>query len=155
VSLRLRIAGVAGLAVALAVLAAAIGLYLAVRSDLRGQIDESLKQRTHVFVGGPLLRAGAPGAVLLDGRAPPQGSDARRAGHALLPRHVQPARFGGASGYVQFISRNGTIVVPGGQGSTPKIAPKLYRLDIRKKQNELIIRWMSMASTRRRKAPLA
>ncbi|HXP28452.1 MAG TPA: HAMP domain-containing sensor histidine kinase [Solirubrobacteraceae bacterium] len=122
-SLRLRIAGVAGLAVALAVLAAAIGLYLAVRSDLRGQIDESLKQRTHVFVGGPLLRAGAPGAVLLDGRAPPQGSDARRAGHALLPRHVQPARFGGASGYVQFISRNGTIVVPGGQGSTPKIAP--------------------------------
>jgi two-component system sensor histidine kinase MprB len=122
VSLRLRIAGVAGLAVALAVLAAAIGLYLAVRSDLRGQIDESLKQRTHAFVGGPLLRARARvgGAPL--GGVPP-GSDGRRDGRALLPRHVQPARFGGASGYVQFVSHDGTIVVPGGQGTTPKITP--------------------------------
>ena len=121
-TLRLRIAGVAGLAVALAVLVAAISLYLAVRSDLRGQVDESLKQRTHVFVGDPLLRSGAPDAELL-GSKPPQGADARRAGRALLPRHIQPARFGGASGYVQFVSHGGTIVVPGGQGSTPKITP--------------------------------
>jgi two-component system sensor histidine kinase MprB len=125
VSLRLRIAAVAGLAVALAVLAAAIGLYLAVRSDLRGQIDESLKQRTHVFVGGPLLRAGAPGdaGALLGRGALPPGADARRADRALLPRHIEPARFGGASGYVQFVSHSGTIVVPGGQGATPRITP--------------------------------
>ncbi len=121
-TLRLRIAGVAGLAVALAVLVAAVSLYLAVRSDLRGQVDESLKQRTHVFVGDPLLRSGAPGVVLLGGKRPP-GASARRAGRALLPRHVQPARFGGASGYVQFVSHSGAIVVPGGQGATPKIAP--------------------------------
>ncbi|HEX4483892.1 MAG TPA: HAMP domain-containing sensor histidine kinase [Solirubrobacteraceae bacterium] len=124
-SLRLRIAGVAGLAVALAVLAAAIGLYLAVRSDLRGQVDESLKQRTHVLVARRAPRAGAPGdaGALLAGGAIPPGSDARRVGRALLPQHIQPARFGGASGYVQFISHTGTIIVPGGQGSTPKITP--------------------------------
>jgi two-component system sensor histidine kinase MprB len=122
VTLRLRIAGVAGLAVALAVLVAAIGLYVAVRSDLRGQIDESLKQRTHALIGDPRLRTGAPGAALLGGKPPPSAG-ARRAGRALLPRHVQPARFGGASGYVQFVSHGGTIVVPGGQGSTPKIEP--------------------------------
>jgi two-component system, OmpR family, sensor histidine kinase MprB len=122
VTLRLRIAGVAGLAVALAVLVAAISLYLAVRSDLRGQVDESLKQRTHAFIADPLLRSGAPGAVLLGGKPPP-GAEARRAARGLLPRHVQPARFGGASGYVQFVSHSGTIDVPGGQGSTPKITP--------------------------------
>src|SRR5439155_2469165 len=38
-------------------------------------------------------------------------------------RAVQPARFGGASGYVQFISPQGLVRVPGGQGSTPQIAP--------------------------------
>jgi two-component system sensor histidine kinase MprB len=122
VTLRLRIAGVAGLAVALAVLVAAISLYLAVRSDLRGQVDESLKQRTHAFIADPLLRSGTPGAVLLGGKPPP-GADARRTARGLLPRHVQPARFGGASGYVQFVSHSGAIVVPGGQGSTPQITP--------------------------------
>jgi two-component system sensor histidine kinase MprB len=129
VSLRLRIAGVAGLAVALAVLAAAIGLYLAVRSDLRGQVDESLKQRTHAFIGDPLLRSGTPTAGLLRGNPPP-GAAARRAARGLLPRHVQPARFGGASGYVQFVSHDGTIAVPGGQGSTPKITPDAREKEI-------------------------
>jgi two-component system sensor histidine kinase MprB len=119
VSLRLRIAGVAGLAVALAVLAAAIGLYLAVRSDLRGQVDESLTQRTHAFIGDPRLRNGSLGAS----RARLRGGALLTGGQARLPRHVQPARFGGASGYVQFISHSGAIVVPGGQGATPKIAP--------------------------------
>jgi two-component system, OmpR family, sensor histidine kinase MprB len=123
VSLRLRIAGVAGLSVALAVLAAAIGLYFAVRSDLRGNVDQALTQRAQLFVTGPLHDAslrtrldGAPGA----GHPPPPGADGAR---ARLPRHVQPARFGGASGYVQFVSAGGKVTVPAGQGSTPKIAP--------------------------------
>ncbi len=38
-TLRVRIAAIAGLSVAVAVLAAALGLYVAVRSDLRGEID--------------------------------------------------------------------------------------------------------------------
>ncbi|HEV2974917.1 MAG TPA: HAMP domain-containing sensor histidine kinase [Solirubrobacteraceae bacterium] len=139
-SLRLRIAGVAGLAVALAVLAAAIGLYVAVRSDLRGQVDDSLNQRARVFVALPGDRnrdggargVGAAAGGLPSGvpprNSPGPDSSASRAGAAPfgggpLPHDVQPAQFGGASGYVQFISNSGSIVVPGGQGSTPRIAP--------------------------------
>jgi two-component system sensor histidine kinase MprB len=120
VSLRTRIAGVAGLAVALAVLAAAIGLYFAVRSDLRGQVDQSLTQRAQLFVGGPLhdADAGARFGADAPGAEPPPGDAGRRP-----PRHVQPARFGGATGYVQFVSAAGAVTVPGGQGTTPTIAP--------------------------------
>ena len=50
-SLRARISAAAGLAVGLAVLAAAVGVYLAVRSDLQGEIDQGLRQRAQVFVG--------------------------------------------------------------------------------------------------------
>jgi two-component system sensor histidine kinase MprB len=53
VTLRVRISAVAGLAVALAVLAVAITVYIAVRADLRGQIDESLTQRAAAFVSPP------------------------------------------------------------------------------------------------------
>jgi two-component system sensor histidine kinase MprB len=111
VSLRARISAVAGLAVGLAVLAAAVGIYIAVRSDLQGEIDQGLRQRAQAFVGGsdahPPGPAGAPGGGL-----PPNG----------FPRRVQPAPFGAASGYVQFIAPNGTIEVPAGQGTSPKIA---------------------------------
>jgi two-component system sensor histidine kinase MprB len=108
VSLRTRIAAVASLSVALAVLAAAVGLYLAVRSDLQGEIDQGLRQRAQAFVGpagtGPASQ-------------PPLGQPQGR-----FPTHVQPAPFGAASGYVQFIAPNGTIEVPAGQGTSPKIA---------------------------------
>ena len=112
-SLRARISAAAGLAVGLAVLAAAVGIYVAVRSDLQGEIDQGLRQRAQVFVGpsgsGP---AGAPGGDL-PGGAPPQGR---------FPNHVQPAPFGAASGYVQFIAPNGSVEVPAGQGTSPRIA---------------------------------
>ena len=48
-TLRARIAAVASLSVALAVLAAAIGLYVAVRSDLRGEVDHGLRERAQAF----------------------------------------------------------------------------------------------------------
>jgi len=128
VSLRTRIAAVASAAVALAVLGAAVGVYLAVRSDLRGQIDESLTRRAQDIgvgagAGGPPPEEAAPGP----GRGPPGEPHAPfnrgdgLGGHPYPPT-VAPARFGGASGYVQFVSAGGGIAVPGGQGSTPKIA---------------------------------
>ena len=44
-TLRTRIAAVAGVSVALAVLAAAVGLYVAVSTDLRGEVDTGLRAR--------------------------------------------------------------------------------------------------------------
>jgi two-component system, OmpR family, sensor histidine kinase MprB len=131
-TLRVRIAAVAGLAVAVAVLAAAVSLYLAVRSDLRGEIDKSLGQRAQAFVSpaspgdaggaGGAPEQGPVGAALPPpppGSGPSLGAGEDRGGY---PSTVEPAPFGGASGYVQFISRGGAIDVPGGQGSSPRIA---------------------------------
>jgi hypothetical protein len=44
-TLRRRIAGTAGLAVAIVVLAVAIGVYLAIRAQLRGEVDSALRDR--------------------------------------------------------------------------------------------------------------
>jgi two-component system sensor histidine kinase MprB len=118
VTLRARIAAVAGLAVALAVIAAAIGLYIAVRADLRGQVDESLSQRAQVFVSMP-PRGPPTGPGDFPGGQPPGDG-----GAGGFPKVVRPARFGGASGYVQFISAHGVLDVPGGQGSSPEISPR-------------------------------
>jgi two-component system sensor histidine kinase MprB len=119
-TLRTRIAAVAGASVAVAVLAAAIGLYAAVSSDLRGEIDSSLRARARVLVG-PAHRS-APAAAGLGGGAPgaqggPPAGDRDAPGG--FPGQVQPAPFGAASGYVQFISPQGEVVVPGGQGASP------------------------------------
>jgi len=139
VTLRVRIAAVASLAVALAVLGAAVSLYLAVRSDLRGQIDQSLNQRAHVFVSPPAVAVpdgaatGNPrGALAPNGGPAPAGIGGldRRDG---FPSAVSPARFGGASGYVQFISRQGKVLVPGGQGSSPAITPSAQDTAIAKR----------------------
>ena len=132
-TLRTRIAAVAGVSVAVAVLAAAIGLYAAVRSDLRGEVDSALRARARGFVAGP-APAGGPGAGGATGAhpsgAPPRdyGSGANVGGGpggqgAGFPGQVEPAPFGAASGYVQFISPAGAVVVPGGQGASPTRIP--------------------------------
>ena len=134
-TLRTRIAAVAGVSVAVAVLAAAIGLYAAVRSDLRGEVDSALRARAREFVAGPAPAAGGPGAGGATGvhptGAPPygygSGTDAGRApggrGTGGFPGQVEPAPFGAASGYVQFISPAGVAVVPSGQGTSPTRIP--------------------------------
>ena len=98
-SLRARVAAAAGLAVALTVLAAAVAVYVAVRSNLRGEVDRALAERIEAagrFAGqggpghGPLARDGA------FGRGP-------------LPR---PDRFGGAAGVVQRVTPDGSVELP-------------------------------------------
>jgi two-component system sensor histidine kinase MprB len=154
-TLRTRIAAVASLSVALVVLATAVGLYLAVRSDLRGEIDSALRARTRDFVA--LRRVVAAQGQTSGGTSPAGGQGARgsrgapagalavapgktldggeRAGKVLFggadlvrpgafPGRVQPAPFGAASGYVQFISPQGAVQVPGGQGSSPRRIPE-------------------------------
>ena len=154
-TLRTRIAAVASLSVALVVLATAVGLYVAVRSDLRGEIDSALRARTRAFTAIP---SGAPdggrggGAAVIGttpfGAAGPKGGGPSRGGPGAasepfgaahdggppftgtdkhgpggFPGHVQPAPFGAASGYVQFVSASGTVSVPAGQGTAPPRIP--------------------------------
>ncbi len=165
-TLRTRIAAVAGLAVAIAVVLAAVVVYVAVRSDLRGQVDSSLRQRAAGLVAPPPGAPGTPGAPAAGSSGSTGGSSgstggdlARREGAGgggstggggaggpaegdtarvptpggpgegsggpppKLPSSVAPARFGGPSGYVQFIDPTGAVDVPRGQGSSPTIAP--------------------------------
>jgi two-component system, OmpR family, sensor histidine kinase MprB len=132
-TLRMRIAAVASVSVALAVLAAAIGLYVAVRSDLRGEIDSALRARARSFtqpaprlpgpgpdgtqLGGAFPGAGRAGGTPADGYGSARAD--RRTGAGSFPGSVQPAPFGAAPGYVQLISPQGQLYVPGGQGSSP------------------------------------
>ena len=139
-TLRTRIAAVASLSVALAVLAAAVGLYLAVRSDLRGEVDRALSERAQAFIAPGPAHAGppssaaspsgppaaAPGTAPGPGRASSAGRAAEGSGGegpGRFPQTIQPAPFGAASGYVQFISPEGSVQVPGGQGSAPTKIP--------------------------------
>lgn len=110
-TLRRRIAAVASVSVALVAIAAAAGIYFGVRSDLRGQVDRSLQAKAQGIVDS---RFGGPGEI---GGQPPGGE--RFGG---FPGRVRPAPFGGASGYVQFVSPDGEAEVPGGQGSARTIS---------------------------------
>ncbi|HTU78063.1 MAG TPA: HAMP domain-containing sensor histidine kinase [Solirubrobacteraceae bacterium] len=128
-TLRTRIAAVASVSVALAVLAAAVGLYVAVRSELRGEVDSSLRARARSFIA-----AGLPGSPAgsetgsargpNSGGAPVGGSypGSGPPGHGF-PGSVEPAPFGGASGYVEFVSPRGEAFVPGGQGTSRRKIP--------------------------------
>jgi two-component system, OmpR family, sensor histidine kinase MprB len=105
VTLRARIAAAAGVAVALAVIAAAAAVYIGVRGQLRGEVDESLRQRTEAVAhleggpGGP--SPGAPGGPSM----------------LLRPRSVP---FGGPEGYAQLVLPDGRAVSrPGGEGQLP------------------------------------
>ena len=88
-TLRTRIAAVASVSVALAVLAAAIGMYVAVRADLLGEIDSDLRSRAQAGLfqhrpESPALRGESightPGAV---GRRTEAGVGERLGGGVL------------------------------------------------------------------------
>jgi two-component system, OmpR family, sensor histidine kinase MprB len=114
VSLRTRIAGVAGLAVAVAIVLGAVLAYVAIRSELRGEVDTALRDRV-----APLqTRFSAPGPGEAGGYgAPPPGAggvvydkDRPPLVYKIFDRHA-PA-FGGAAGYVQFITPEGDVLRP-------------------------------------------
>jgi two-component system sensor histidine kinase MprB len=115
-TLRTRIAAVASVSVALAVLAAAVGLYAAVRSDLRGEVDNTLRSRVRALAGAPAPDDGDLGR----GYGGPRGPGGSYGAGGGFPGHVEPAPFGAASGYVEFISPQGRVFVPGGQGSSSR-----------------------------------
>ncbi len=75
-------------------------------------------------VRGAQVPARPPGEGDGDGgpRGGPAGGD--------FPANLPPAPFGGAQGYVQFISPRGALVVPGGQRSPAHISPSAAEVAI-------------------------
>src|SRR5687768_2359427 len=100
-TLRARIAAVAGVAVAIAILATAAFSYLSVRSSLRGEIDRSLERRAEGirdFGDGP--GPGGPRGFPGPGAPPPV---------ARLQRDPDRTRFGGTEGFAQLVSPAGEV----------------------------------------------
>jgi two-component system sensor histidine kinase MprB len=93
VKLRTRMAAVAGVAVALTVVALAVTQYEAARSTLRGQIDQALSER-------------ATSLTLDRGQGGGQGHPSNGDGDDAPP----PNPFGDAAGKVQYVSPQGTIL---------------------------------------------
>jgi two-component system sensor histidine kinase MprB len=86
VSFRTRLTLVAAAAVALAVVAASLVVFLVVRNQLRGQVDDALQTRAFSIVRGP-----SPGGLRVE--------------HGIL-EGVPPAAFGGGD-FVQLVDREG------------------------------------------------
>ena len=97
-TLRHRIAAVAGVAVAVTVVIAAGAIFVAVRAQLHRQIDDALRARAHELTDHDR-----------DGLC---GSD--REGSFAEPTDRDDAAFGGAEGYAQIVCRDGTVVRPEG-----------------------------------------
>jgi two-component system sensor histidine kinase MprB len=111
-SLRTRIAAVAGVAVAVTVIAAAVAVYFAVRSSLRGEVEDALVARAEV--PAPAGRERPPFPPLRQGN---------RARVPVPPGFAPPPReeaLGGAGGFVQRISPTGEVQrPPGAEGDLP------------------------------------
>jgi two-component system sensor histidine kinase MprB len=88
-SFRARLAIVAATAVALAVIAASVAVYVVVRNQLRGTVDDALRDRATQISHSPL-------------RAIQEGD------RAVLDAH----ELGGAPGYLQVVQANGTTIRP-------------------------------------------
>ena len=103
-SLRTRIAAAAGMAVALVVVIAAVAIYLGVRAELRGEVDNSLRDRAAALAtrgGDPRRRRGPTsrtrGASRLAGRRVPDpaaraaSAGPRASRSSCSPRAARPA----------------------------------------------------------------
>ena len=119
-TLRTRIAATAAVAVALVVVIAAIAIYVGVRAELRGEVDDSLRERAAAigrFAEGRLGAAGRPGGPGEGAAHPP--ADSPRGGDARLPM-PPPEPFGGAEGFAQLILPSGHAVrFRGGDETVP------------------------------------
>jgi two-component system, OmpR family, sensor histidine kinase MprB len=109
-TLRHRIAGVAGLAVAVTVLVAATAIFIAVRAQLHQQIDDALTARAQELTGREHQNPCVPGAA-------GGGFPAPRIDH-------DDARFGGAEGYAQFVCADGTVVRPPTAATRLPVSPR-------------------------------
>ena len=99
---------------AIAVLASALGLYLAVRSDLRGEVDSALRARAQTFLGPSGRGAGGPGGVGGGepggtGPAAPFRAGRDRARRRAVARTARPRRVAPAPGRLPRECRAGPV----------------------------------------------
>jgi two-component system sensor histidine kinase MprB len=117
VSLRTRIAGVAGLAVAIAVVAGAALSYVAIRGELRGEVDDALRTRVGAAVERFEREGGAPGP---EGPPPPGAGLAVRGRPPDILFYGRRRRpFGGPEDYSQLVTSHGEVFRLPGEGDLP------------------------------------
>ena len=102
-SLRTRIAAAAGIAVALVVVIAAVAIYLGVRAELRGEVDNSLRDRASALTMRSGDRERGPGE-------PDGGGGHPRPGGAFPA--LPPEPFGGPEGFAQHVLPSGRAIRP-------------------------------------------
>jgi two-component system sensor histidine kinase MprB len=124
-SLRARMGLAAGVAVALAVIAVAVSAYAGTRSELQGQVDQSL----HSLAAPILIRAGVTGQPPQLGGGPrqggpvgpaPPGNGGFRTGvndcdGGLGLDYSRGGGLGAAQGYVQLVRSSGSICLANGE----------------------------------------
>ncbi|MET0615986.1 MAG: HAMP domain-containing sensor histidine kinase [Thermoleophilaceae bacterium] len=110
-SLRTRIAAAAGIAVALVVVIAAVAIYLGVRAELRGEVDNSLRDRASALT--------TPGGDGGGGHGEPEGGGRPGGPGGAFP--ILPHEpFGGPEGVAQLVLPSGrTIRPPGSNDALP------------------------------------
>ena len=129
-SLRTRIAAAAGIAVALVVVIAAVAIYLGVRAELRGEVDNSLRDRASA-----LTMRGGGGGDRERGPGEPNGGGGRPGPDGAFPA-LPPEPFGGPEGFAQLVLPSGSVVraspvarrAPGGRRHARARAQRLGRV---------------------------
>jgi two-component system, OmpR family, sensor histidine kinase MprB len=126
VSLRTRMVLVAGVAVAIAVVAVAVASYEGTRSQLQGQVDQSLQSLIKTPLGNIGMGPGGPHSPLpQSGQAFPSQTSQGDPDEGLGIDRLPPQAFGGASGTFTLFKPDGSTYVPKGQSyeipSTPAI----------------------------------
>jgi len=131
VSLRLRMGLAAGVAVAIAVIAVAVSAYAGTRSELTGQVDNSLRNLVHPYVSPPGPPDGGPpqgsGLGFFGGRGGGIGGPGDRDEGLGIDQRQGPA-FGGATGILTLVYRDGGTYVPRGQQYSIPVDERMKQL---------------------------
>ncbi len=126
-SLRARMGLAAGAAVAVAVIAVAVSAYAGTRSELQGQLDNSLSALVHPLLGrAGIVQGPTPGTRGDGDEGPPPGfggtPGSRGHGftqndcdHNLGLDNARGAGFGAPQGYVQLVSPTGSVCLATGE----------------------------------------
>jgi two-component system sensor histidine kinase MprB len=144
VTLRLRMAAIAAGAVTAVVAVIAIAVYLAVRSNLRGEVDRVLAQQAQPLraktlalaaeTGGVATRLAQPGEPPQATLPPSTGRSSRVAPKPPPPLGISeqvvtaqgpPQPFTGAGGYIQVLAPDGTVAKSAGEGALSSIPPSV------------------------------